>query len=182
MLREQKNDFVSRMRTDLDRAAGVLFLDYTGLTVEEANTLRRKLGNENVAYTVVKNTLMTRALAETAYADAAACLKGTPTGVVVGYEDPVAAAKLTYEMLNQTQHLKVKGGIVENKAIGPAEAEALSKMPSRGEMQAMIVVQALSPGRTIAGQLKNPAGRIVGAIDALVDKLGGETSDVAENA
>ena len=110
-------------------------------------------------------------------ADAAACLKGTPTGVVLGYADPVEAAKLTFEYLKECDKLRVKGGVVEDRAISAAETESLSKMPSRAEMQATIVAQALSPGRTLAGQLKNPSGRIVGALEALVDRLGGkETS------
>jgi len=171
MSRESKEQFVQQMRQDVERAAGVLFLDYTGLTVLQADVLRKKLRDAEVVYKVVKNTLMTRALEGTAFESAAKCLKGTPTGVVLGFEDPVSAAKLTFEYLKECEQLKVKGGVVDKKAISPKEAEALSKMPSKTEMQAMIVSQALSPGRNLAGQLKNPAGRIVGAVEALVKKL-----------
>ncbi|RYF32407.1 MAG: 50S ribosomal protein L10 [Cytophagaceae bacterium] len=121
-------------------------------------------------YRVVKNTLMARALEGLPFADAVKCLKGTPTGVVMGLEDPVTPAKLTYEFLKECDHLKVKGGVVDNRAIGAQEAEALSKMPSREELQGMIVGQAMSPGRNVAGQLKSQAGRILGAIEAFIEK------------
>ena len=83
MSRESKQQFVDQMRSDLARAQGVLFLDYTGLTVAEADGLRRKLSAAQVTYRVVKNTLMARALEGAAFADVAKCLKGTPTGVVL---------------------------------------------------------------------------------------------------
>jgi large subunit ribosomal protein L10 len=173
MLRDSKDAFISEMRRDVERAAGVLFVDYTGLTVGQADGLRRKLRDAQVAYKVVKNTLMTRVLEGTPFAAAAKCLKGTPTGVVIGFEDPVTPAKLTFEYLKDCEQLKVKGGIVEKRAISSKEAEALSKMPSREEMQAAIVALALGPGRMLAAQVKNPAGRIVGAIEALA-KMGAE--------
>jgi large subunit ribosomal protein L10 len=170
MSRETKQQFVEQMRQDLDRAEGVLFLDYTGLTVSEADVLRRKLSAAKVAYKVVKNTLMARALEGTPYSDVVKCLKGTPTGVVMGWEDPVTPAKLTFEFLKECEHIKIKGGVVDNRAIQAPEAEALSKMPSREELQSMIVGQAMSPGRNVVSQIKSPAGRILGAIEALVEK------------
>lgn len=170
MSRETKQQFVDQMRQDLERAEGVLFLDYTGLTVGEVDVLRRKLMSANVAYRVVKNTLMTRAMEGLPYFDASKCLKGTPTGVVLGFEDPVTPAKLTFEFLKDCEHIKIKGGVVDNKAIGAKDAEALSKMPSREELQAQVVGQMMSPGRQVAGAIQDPAGRIVGAIEALVKK------------
>ena len=171
MLRAQKESVVDDLRQNLDRAAGVLFVDYTGLTVAEADGLRRKLQEADIGYIVVKNTLMTRALADQPYADAGACLKGTPTGVVFGFEDPVTGPKIVFEYMKECAHLKVKGGVVEAKAIGPAEAESLSKMPSREEMKGSIVALALSPGSKLMGQVASPAGRVVGAIEALAERL-----------
>ena len=174
MLRTEKENFVSSMRENLAKAAGVLFLDYTGLTVEEAEQVRCKLREANVGYQVVKNTLMARALADTNYADASQYLKGSPTGVVLGYDDPVSSAKLTFELLEDIKNLRVKGGIVDESAIDAQGAEALSKMPTKEELQAGIITLAMSPGRQLLAQGKNPAGLIVGAIDKLVENLGGE--------
>ena len=178
MLRDQKDQIVKQMRDDVANAAGVLFLDFTGLTVAEADVLRGKYREANIGYRVFKNTLMLRALADTPYEAAGGCLKGTPTGVVIGREDPVTPAKITFEFIKDCKHIRVKGGILDNAAMDPSQVEDLSKMPSREEMQAGIVLQALSPGRNLAGQIKNPAGQIVGAIEALVEKLE-ETGEAA---
>jgi large subunit ribosomal protein L10 len=171
MARADKEKFIASMQGDLSRAMGVLFVDYTGLTVDEADKLRKKLRDADVAYKVVKNSLMRRALSATPFADAEKCLRGTPTGVVLGFEDPVTAAKLTYEFLKDCEHLKVKGGVVDNKAISVSEVEALSKLPSKEELQGAVVGLAMSPGRNLAGQLKHSSGKLVGAIEALVTKL-----------
>ena len=171
MLRDGKEQFVQQMRQDVERAAGVIFLDYTGLTVAQADGLRRKLREGQVTYRVVKNTLMKRVLAGTSMEGASKCLKGTPTGVVIGFEDPVSAAKITFDYMKECgDHLKVKGGIVDQKAISPTEAETLSKMPSKPEILGSVVALALSPGGKLVSQIKSQAGRIVGAIEALVKK------------
>jgi len=177
MLRQSKETFVESMRDSLSKAAGVLFVDFTGLTVAEADSLRGKLREQEISYVVVKNTLMARALAGQTFEDAAACLKGTPTGVVIGYEDPVSAAKVTFDFLKDCEHLKVKGGIVDGKALDEKQAEALSKLPSKAEVQGSIVALAMSPGAKLLAQVASPAGRIAGAIEALVKKLeGGEAA------
>jgi len=174
MLRTEKDKFISEMQADLERSAGVLFLDFTGLTVEEADEVRGKYREINAGYRVVKNTLMGRAIADTSYADAIDFLKGSPTGVVLGFDDPVTPAKATFELLEKIEHLRVKGGILDNKAIDSAQAEALSKMPSKEELQVEVITLAMSPGRRLLAQVKNPAGLIVGAIDKLIENLDGE--------
>ena len=169
MLRAMKEEFVNQLSADVDRSAGILFVDFTGLTVAEADDFRNKLRASNVGYKVVKNTLLTRVLAGKEYSDAAEVLKGTPTGVVLGYEDPVAAAKATFDFINDCKHIKVKGGVLDGKVISVDEAEALSKMPSREEMIVGVVALALSPARNLLGQVKSPSEKIVGAIEKLVE-------------
>lgn len=171
MLRGQKESVVADVKASMEKSAGVLFLDFTGMTVIEADKLRRDLQKKNVRYLVVKNTLMKIALDGTPYANASACLKGTPTGVVFGYDDPVSSAKAVFDFMEECDHLKVKGGVLDNKSIGAKEAEALSKMPSKSELQAQVVQLAMSPGRKLLGQVQSPGARVAGAVQALVERL-----------
>ena len=166
MMREQKDSFVTQMKNDIEKSMAVLLVDYTGLTVAEERQLRKKLRESQVGYKVVKNTLMKRAVANTPYEGVSKFLKGTPTGVILGFGDPIVAAKHTVEFLKECEHLKIKGGIFDNKAITAKEVEALSKFPSRGELIAGILGMILGTGRTLAAQIKAPGGKLVGAIDA----------------
>jgi len=171
MLRTHKEEFVSTMKAEVAKAASVLFLDFTGLTVAEADSLRGKLRGAQVHYEVVKNTLMKRVLDGTPFAGAAQYLKGTPTGVALSYEDPSAAAKVTVEFVKECQHIKVKGGVLDATPIGPSEVEVLSKMPSRAELQAAVVAAAMSPGRKLVSQMLSAGQRIAGVIAKRVEDL-----------
>jgi len=164
MLRQQKTDFVTQMKSDLAKAQAVLFVDYTGLTVAEANKLRVAMRKSKVGYRVVKNALMRKALAGTSFEGAGRYLKGTPTGVVLGFDDPVAAARTTYEFLKTCEHLKVKGGVLDNKEITSAEAADLSKMPNLKELKGGLVALFMGPAGRLISQIKGPGGRIAGVI------------------
>jgi large subunit ribosomal protein L10 len=171
MNRQGKEVVVETVKRDLERSAGVLFLDYTGLTVEEANGLRGQLRDAGMGYAAVKNTLLKKAMSDTSYDDAHSYVSGSPTGVVFGFDDAVASARLIFQALEECRHLRVKGGILEQQSISPEEAKALSEMSSKSEVQAGIVSLALSPGANLAGQLKNSGERIQGAIKSLIERL-----------
>lgn len=171
MLRPQKEALITSVSQSLDAAAGILFIDYTGMTVDEANAFRRKLQADGLQLRVIKNSLMSRALADKPYADISSVLKGSPTGVIFGFEDPVSTAKAAFDFAKDCPHLKVKGGVVDGQSVDAQGAEELSKMPSKVEVQGSIAMLAMSPGRNLAGQLKGPSGRVLGAIEALVKKL-----------
>ena len=169
---EQKEQFVTEMKADLAKAAGVVFLDYTGLTVAEVEQMRRKVrATTDVKYRVVKNTLMSRVLKDAGIDGASALLKGTPTGVMLGASDPVSTAKMAVEFTKDNKHIRIKGGILENKALNAQQTEALSKMASKREMLAGVVGMALGTGRRLAAQLKSPGGRIAGAIKKHAENL-----------
>lgn len=172
----KKQAFVAEMQAEVEKAAGVLFVDFFKLTVAQADALRSSLRAANVRYRVVKNTLMCRVLEGKPFESASKCLKGTPTGMVWSHEDPVTPAKLAYAFAKECDNFKVKGGVVDNQSITPAQAEALSQLPSKEELQGQIVTLAKSPGSKVAGQLKSPAGRIVGAVEALCERLEGKAS------
>ncbi|MBI3178272.1 MAG: 50S ribosomal protein L10, partial [Deltaproteobacteria bacterium] len=97
MFRPDKEKLVDKMKTDLARSQAVLFLDFTGLTVAEERQFRRKIRDTGGGYQVVKNALMRRVLTGTPAESAGAWLKGSPTSVVLGFDDPVAVARTTYE-------------------------------------------------------------------------------------
>lgn len=166
MIRTQKDAFIQDMQGALDKAAAVFFVDYTGMTVEEVTTFRKKLRASSLGFKVVKNTLIAKAMAGKPFEALAKSLKGAPTGVVFGKDDPVAAAKVTFEFLKECEHIKIKGGVLDAKPLTAKDVEALSKMPGRRELLGQIIAQFMSPAGKLAAQIKNPGGKLVGALDA----------------
>jgi large subunit ribosomal protein L10 len=171
MVLARKEQFVTEMRDSMERSVSALFVDYSKMTVAEADRLRIQVRAGSMQYRVVKNTLMTRVLNGTPYADAQRYLKGTPTGVLLSFEDPTAVARLAVSFAKECDKLKIKGGVLDSRPITPQEAVALSQMPSRADLQAQIVGLAMSPGRQLMRQIKHPAGRIVGALEARIAQL-----------
>jgi large subunit ribosomal protein L10 len=171
MLRSNKEQLVSKLSDSVQKAAAVLFVDFTGLTVAEVEKFRRTVRAQKLGYRVVKNTLMLQALNQVGKKGADSYLQGTPTGVVLGYDDPVAAAKVAFDFSKECAHLKIKGGFLETSVLNAKQAEDLAKMPGRVELQRMILATALAPGRRIAGQALSAGRKIAGIIAKRVKDL-----------
>ena len=89
----EKKKVVEHLNERLSRSCIVIVTDYKGLDVSTINDLRRRLRQENIEYQVVKNTLLTRAAAQTDVDLIKDHFKG-PSAVALSYEDPVAPAKI----------------------------------------------------------------------------------------
>ena len=62
--RELKEAKVLEIKEKMEKAQGIVFAKYQGLTVEEDTELRKKLREAGVEYKVYKNTLTTLAAKE----------------------------------------------------------------------------------------------------------------------
>ena len=89
----KKKDIVAEIENRLDKAKSVIFMDYRGLTVAEANELRNKFRKNNVTYKVYKNTLFGIALKNKGIGVDDSALTGT-LSVAFSNEDEISAAKI----------------------------------------------------------------------------------------
>ena len=93
MKRAEKETFVSEFRERLGRAPVMYLTDFTGLDVKSLTILRQNLRDTGAEYIVGKNRLVKLALEGSDLPDFGDALTG-PTGIVFGYEDVVAPAKV----------------------------------------------------------------------------------------
>ena len=91
MDRAQKQELTAELHRDLAAAVSIVVTHQTGLTVEEANQLRRQMRSAGARYRVTKNRLVRRALEGTPFAPLAPLFTG-PTAIAFS-QDPVAASK-----------------------------------------------------------------------------------------
>ncbi|HOM18252.1 MAG TPA: 50S ribosomal protein L10, partial [Thermoguttaceae bacterium] len=89
-----------------------------------------------------------------------------PAAICWGGEDIVSLAKEVLRLAEQKEYekLELRGGCMEGKRLTPADVKAVSKMPTRQELLALLVGQILSPGAVLAGQLLGPAGALASQI------------------
>ncbi len=155
--RQQKEATTERLEQEFKQAKSVMFADYQGLTVVQADRLRSKAREANVDYIVAKKSLLTRAAKGAGIDFDAKSLPGM-LAVAFGLEDEIAPAKVLGDMTKDTT-LKLVGGVFEGQIIGQDKAVELSKLPGKKELLGMLV-------SVIAG----PMSSLVRALNAMAEK------------
>ena len=97
----QKKEEVAKLAAKIKEAKVVLLTDYRGINVSDVTGLRAKLRNAEVEYSVIKNNITRRALAECNIEGLDDALLG-PTAVVIGNNDYLDACKTIYEYAKDT--------------------------------------------------------------------------------
>lgn len=144
---QQKQQMVASLSEKLKTAAAGIFVDYCGLTVEEDTQLRNKLREANIEYAVVKNTLTKRAANDAGFSEFDEILNG-PTALALSFDDVVAPARVLAEFAKDNDVFEIKAGFMEGRAMSLEEIDALSKIPSKDTLYAML---AGGLNATIAG-------------------------------
>ncbi len=160
---------ISDLHGKFEKATGVIFTDYKGLTVQEISNLRNALRTASIDYTVVKNTLARRASEGTPVDIAKDNLTG-PVGIAFGYHDAVLLAKKVLEFAKTNEKLKIKGGVIEGKACNAAEIKTVSGLPSRETLLSMFIGAMQSPLNKLGGALSATLTKFAYAIEALKTK------------
>ena len=135
LILEKKAKTVDEITEKLKNSAGVVFIDYRGLTDEELTSLRKSLRENNADVKVYKNTLTKRAL-DSLNISIDECVEG-PSALVYS-EDAVAPIKVVTNFAKDHEALSVKGGIVDGKVSSLEELAKLATIPSREGLLTML--------------------------------------------
>lgn len=155
---EIKKAKVSEIREKMEKAQGMVFAKYQGLTVEEDTELRKKLREAGIEYKVYKNTLTTLAAKELGLDAITSHLEG-PLSVAFGYEDATAPARVLNDFAKTHKKLELKAGIVEGDVYDAAGVQKLATIPSRD----VLIAQLL-------GSFKAPLSNLAYLLNAISEK------------
>ena len=133
----QKKEEVTKLANKIKEAKLVLLTDYRGINVEDVTNLRDELRKANSEYTVIKNNITKRALAEAGIEGLEDKLVG-PTAVIMSNEDYLEPAKAIYNFTKNNDFYKIKGGVVEGKVMTAEEIITLAKLPSKETLLSML--------------------------------------------
>ena len=162
-------DMLEKVKGSIEASKGVFVVDYRGLTVKEAQELRRSLREAGAHMKVYKNNIVRIALNEAEMPNIDDMLKGT-CAYVFYEKDPVEAAKVLKQEADKLKKMQILGGIADGKAISAEEALAYAELPSRDELLAKLVYVIGSPLSGIAQVCAGPARGLVTALQAVADK------------
>ncbi len=149
---EQKKQIVEEITNKIDNAASTVVVEYRGLTVKELTDLRRDLRAEGVELVVYKNTMVQRASDNLGYAELDSALTG-PNAFAIS-SDAVAPARILCKFAKKHENLIVKAGVVDNKVVDADQLKALSTLPNKEGMIAMLLGCLQSPIRSAAATIK----------------------------
>lgn len=142
--RTQKETIVSELSDAFKKAASVAFADYRGLTVSQADEMRKKFRDANVDYRVAKKSLLTLAAKQAGYDLDAKQFNGM-VGAAFGLEDEIAPAKILGDTAKATEHITILGGIFEGQIVPQDKMIALSKLPSKQQLRGILVGTMYAP-------------------------------------
>ena len=155
MARAEKVAAVAELTERFQNSAGAVLTEYRGLSVAQLRELRGTLG-EAATFTVVKNTLTKLAVEQAGLENELAPLLTGPSAVAFVTGDVVETAKGLRDFAKANPFLVIKGGVLDGKALTPAEITTLADLEPREVLLAKL-----------AGAMKATTARAAGAFAAL---------------
>ena len=153
---ELKQPIIKEISDVVSGAAGVVLVDYRGLTVDEDTRLRKALREAGVTYKVYKNTMMRFAFKDTEFEALTDHLEG-PSAIAVSKDDATAPARVLAKFAKDAPELELKAGVVEGTYYDVDGIKAISKVPSRDELLSKFLGSIQSPITNFARVVKQIA-------------------------
>ena len=141
---KQKQIIIDEIKDKFERAESAVVIDYMGITVAEADEMRKKLREAEVDYTVYKNTLVKRAIEGTKYEALGEILEG-PSGFAFSYDDATAPARVLNDARKAYKKMEFKGGIIEGEYYDKENIEKIAAIPSRDTLISKFMGSIQSP-------------------------------------
>ncbi|GBL39061.1 MAG: 50S ribosomal protein L7/L12 [Nitrospira sp.] len=176
MKKNEKATAVAELTERFGRARLAIVTESARLSANQVTELRKQLRSANAEYRVVKNTLAVRASEGTIFSGVTGYLKG-PTGLVIGYDDPVLPTKILRDFImaeKREEKIKITIGVLEGKVVQPAELAAVAKLPKREVLIAMLLSAMQGPARGLVYTLSAVLSKFVRVIAAIQDKRKGD--------
>jgi large subunit ribosomal protein L10 len=154
---KQKQAVIDEIKEKLEKAQSAVVIDYIGISVAQADAMRKKLRESNVDYTVYKNTLMNRAVEGTKFEVLKDVLSG-PSAFAFSYDDAIAPARVIAGIIKEYKKMEFKAGVIEGTFYDAEGVKAVAALPSRDELIAKFM-----------GSIQSPVSKFVRTLAAVAD-------------
>lgn len=147
----EKQAVVAGLVDTLKNSASGVLVNYEGITVSEDTELRNELRKANVEYSVVKNTLVRRALDDAGLSELDEVLHGT-TSLAVSNDDPIAPMRVINKFAKGLgdNRFHIKAGFMDGKVLTMDEISALAELPSKEILLSQLLGMLLAPITSLA--------------------------------
>lgn len=159
---EAKQAIVAELAERLKNSVMGVVVNYKGINVEDDTKLRKELRENNVKYTVVKNTLLKRANEQVGLSDMDNVLEGT-TALATSDDDYAAAARILANFAKKHDFFEIKAGFMDGEVVELSVIDQLAKLPTRDVLLANVL-----------GAFQAPISAFARVMQAVVDEGGFE--------
>lgn len=157
----EKKAVVDALTQRLQNAVAGVFVDYKGISVLEDTALRAEMRENNVNYTVIKNTLARFAINNVGFSELDSILNGT-TSLATSDEDPIAPFRiLSNASKKMADKFNVKAAFMDGKILSESEIEELSKLTSKNDLISIVL-----------GTMQAPIAGLACVLDQIAEKGG----------
>jgi len=157
--RSEKEAVIAEVTSLAAKAQTLVMAEYRGITVASMDKLRVTARSSGVSLSVLKNTLVRRAVAGSSFDVAADQMTGP---LIYGFsEDAVAAAKVVAEFAKTNDKLVIRGGVYGGKVLDVEGVKQLASIPPKEVLMAQL-----------CGLLMSPISRTAVVLGALAAKKG----------
>ena len=171
MTKEEKINMINTIKSELDNSANIYLTDCSGLNADSTSKLRRACFKSNVKLSVVKNTLLAKAMEEVEkdFGDLKSVLKGN---TALMYSDVGnAPAKIIKNFRKKSEKPILKGALIEEAIyLGDDMLNSLVEIKSKEELIGEIIGLLQSPVKNLVSALKSSGSKISGVLKTLSEK------------
>ena len=171
MTREEKANVIQDLTSQLADSPTIYLADISGLNAVQTSDLRRAAFKANVKLSVVKNTLLAKAMeaSEKEFGELPEVLKGNTS--LMFSEIGNAPAKLIKNFRKKSDKPLLKGAFVEEAIyIGDENLDTLVSIKSKEEMIGEIIGLLQSPAKNVISGLKSGGGKLAGILKTLSER------------
>ena len=168
MTREEKSQAIEELTAQLTDSSNFYLTDISGLNAANTSSLRRACFKANVKLSVVKNTLLEKAMeaSDKDFGELSSILKGNTS--VMYSETGNAPAKLIKAFRKKSEKPFLKGAFIEEAVyIGDDQLDMLVNIKSREELIGEIIGLLQSPAKNVISALQSSGGKLSGIIKTL---------------
>ena len=171
MKKEQKAQEIQNLTEELSSVKNLYLTDIAGLDSVQTTALRRACFKANIKLSVVKNTLLSKAMeaSDKDFGNLHEILKGNTS--LMFSELGNTPAKLIKDFRKKSEKPILKGAYIEEAIyIGDDQIDALESIKSKEELIGEVITILQSPAKNIISALQSGGSNISGILKTLSER------------
>jgi large subunit ribosomal protein L10 len=171
MTKQEKIQEIEDLTTEISAVKNLYLTDIAGLDAVQTTALRRACFNANIKLTVVKNTLLAKAMdaSEKDFGELQSVLKGNTS--LMFSEAGNSPAKLIKDFRKKSDKPVLKGAYIEESIyIGDDQIDFLESIKSKDELIGEVITILQSPAKNVILALQSGGSNISGILKTLSER------------